>query len=108
VLYTAKCYWPGVTSTDLARIASQAETLSSSGGHEVAYLGSLWLIDDDLVLCLFEGPSPALVGRATEQTGIPWERLMASAWVAPGESRPFDQQATTLSAPPPQPPPEDP
>jgi hypothetical protein len=84
VLYTAKCYWPGVTSTDLARF-----------------------IDDDLVLCLFEGPSPALVGRASEQTGIPWERLMASAWVAPGETHPLDQQATTPSARPPKPPPED-
>lgn len=95
MLYTAKCYWPGVTSTDLARIASRARPLSSAAGPQVAYLGSLWFVDDDLVLCLFEGPSPAVVGRVSEHAGIPWERLMASAWVAPGLTHRFNQQAAT-------------
>jgi hypothetical protein len=86
VLYAAKCYWPGVTPTELAEVASRAQLAGAAGDPEVAYLGSLFFADDDVVLCLFEGHSRASVRRATEQAGIPWERLMASAWVNPTES----------------------
>ena len=54
MLYAAKCYWPGVTETDLEAVTEHdASTGLASGGHTVTYLGSLPFTADDLVLCLF-------------------------------------------------------
>ena len=97
MLYAAKCYWPAVTPTELAEVASRAEQAGAAGAPEVAYLGSLLFADDDVVLCLFEGQSRAAVRRAGEQAGIPWERLMASAWVNP--SRVLPSNATSMPLP---------
>jgi hypothetical protein len=47
------------------------------------YRGSLLFSDDDLVLCLFEGPTRIAVKRASEQAGIPCERVMPSVWLGP-------------------------
>lgn len=96
MLYTAKCYWPGMTATELAQLDARAEqaTAASSG---VAYLGSLWFVDDDLVLCLFEGRSRAEVQRTTEHARIPFERLMTAAWLNPVATLPFNPTATPPS-----------
>ena len=84
MLYAAKCYWPGVTETDIEQVAAASRAgdpeLTANG---VAYLGSLLFSGDDLVLCLFEGPSRAAVKRASERAGIPCERLMDSVWLKP-------------------------
>jgi hypothetical protein len=72
MLYAAKCYWPGVTETDLEAVAERdANTGLASGGHTVTYLGFLPFTADDLVLCLFQGPSRAAVIQASDQLGIP-------------------------------------
>jgi len=85
VLYAAKCYWPGVTGTDVEQVAARAGRAGLAvGSNPVAYLGSLLFADDDLVLCLFQGPSRAAVIRASDRLGIPCERLMDSAWLGPG------------------------
>ena len=81
MLYAAKCYWPGVTETDLEHVAERADARASRDG--VAYLGSLLFSADDLVLCLFEGPSRGAVKHASERAGIPCERLMDSVWLKP-------------------------
>ena len=87
MLYAAKCYWPGVTESDLEQVAERAATASLGSGRDgVAYLGSLLFAADDLVLCLFQGPSRAAVIHASDQLGIPCERLMDSAWLGPGRS----------------------
>jgi Protein of unknown function (DUF4242) len=101
VLYTAKCYWPGVTPTDLAQLAARAQEASAAALPEVAYLGSLWFVDDDLVLCLFEGHSRAAVQQAGERARIPFERLMTSAWLDSVATLPFNATATPPPAPPP-------
>jgi hypothetical protein len=49
--------------------------------NEVAYLGSLLFPVDDLVLCMFDGPSRLAVKRTAERIGIPVERLMESIWL---------------------------
>ena len=97
MLYAAKCYWPGVTPNELAEIESRAERAASASGPEVAYLGSLSFADDDVVLCLFDGPSRVAVRRASEQAGIPWERLMAAAWANPGGVLPLSPKAVLRS-----------
>jgi hypothetical protein len=84
MLYAAKCYWPGVSETDLDEVASRAARAGNrSNDQSVSYLGSLLFSADDLVLCLFEGPSRAAVTHVSERLGIPCERLMDSVWLAP-------------------------
>ena len=84
MLYAAKCYWPGVTSADLQQVAGRAaSTALDPGSDRVAYLGSLLFAADDLVLCLFHGPSRAAVIQASDRLGIPCERLMEPVWLAP-------------------------
>ena len=93
MLYAAKCYWPGVTETDVERVAARAGRAGlAAGGSTVTYLGSLLFAGDDLVLCLFQGPSRAAVIRASDRVGIPCERLMDSRWLSPGQSRPEGAQ----------------
>jgi hypothetical protein len=86
MLYAAKCYWPGVTEADLDRVAGRAAL--ATGTSPVSYLGSLLFPADDLVLCLFCGPSRAAVIQASDQLGIPTERLMDSTWLGPHRHRP--------------------
>jgi hypothetical protein len=84
VLYAAKCYWPGVTETELEQVAARAPRPGSSPARNgVAYLGSLLFSKDDLVLCLFEGPSRTAVKDTSDRLGIPCERLMESVWLQP-------------------------
>jgi hypothetical protein len=88
MLYAAKCYWPGVTPADLEQVAARAaEAGPGRGRDDVAYLGSLLFAADDLVLCLFQGPSRAAVSQVSDRLGIPRERLMDSAWLGPGHLR---------------------
>jgi hypothetical protein len=84
VLYAAKCYWPGVTQADLEQVAARAGRAGLAAG---SYLGSLLFAADDLVLCLFHGPSRGAVIQASDRLGIPCERLMDSAWLGPDQSR---------------------
>jgi hypothetical protein len=85
MLYAAKCYWPGVTRAELVQVAARAaEPVPKPGARDVTYRGSLLFADDDLVLCLFEGPSPTAVKRASEQAGLPCERVMDSVWLGAG------------------------
>jgi hypothetical protein len=84
MLYAAKCYWPGVTETDIEQVADRAAPVTSEPDHEgVVCLGSLLFSGDDLVLCLFEGPSRAAVMHASENAGIPCARLTDSVWLTP-------------------------
>jgi uncharacterized protein DUF4242 len=89
MLYAAKCYWPGVTRAALEQATARASGAPSrAGGSEVNYLGSLLFSNDELALCLFEAPSRAAVKHASEQAGIPCERVMDSVWLQPDRSTP--------------------
>ena len=93
MLYAAKCYLPRVTQTDLEQVAERAATAGLGPGRDgVAYLGSLLFAADDLVLCLFQGPSRAAVIQASDRLGIPRERLMNSLWLGPHLSSPEGAQ----------------
>jgi hypothetical protein len=84
MLYAAKCYWPGVSQSELEQLARRALEADSRPPHgDVTYHGSLLFSDDDLVLCLFDGPSRTAVKRAIEQVGAPCERVMQSVWLEP-------------------------
>ena len=98
MLYAAKCYWPGVTPTDVERVAERAGQAGlAAGSTPVTYLGSLLFAADDLVLCLFQGPSRAAVIQASDRLGIPCERLMDLALLGPG--RPIQDEAPPRAPP---------
>ena len=89
MLYAAKCYWPGVTKAGLQQVTDRATRAGlAAGTSTVSYLGSLLFAGDDLVLCLFQGPSRAAVIQASDRLGIPRERLMDALWLGPDQSGP--------------------
>jgi hypothetical protein len=77
MLFTAKCYWPGVDEAELKRAAARARRASSG------YLGALLFPEDDLVLCLFQARSSSTVKRVSERAGIPCERVIETTWIGP-------------------------
>jgi hypothetical protein len=84
MLYAAKCYWPGVTESELQHAAAAAghEAAGFCGkGRPIRYLGSLLFPADDLVLCIFETPERDLVSDTAARAGIPCERLMVAVWL---------------------------
>lgn len=84
MLYTAKCYWPGVTALELAEASERAaEVHLARSRSRATYLGSVLFPGDDLVLCLFEADSRAAVKRASDEAGIPCERVMDTLWISP-------------------------
>ncbi len=91
MIYTAKCYWPGVTERQLEQAAARAvlEAASTSrAGSAIAYLGAILFEDDELVLCLFDAASRAAVRTTTDRAGIPCERVIDSHWL-PARDRPL-------------------
>jgi len=81
MLYTAKCYWPGVTEDDLREAADRAHQLNDTDDRPV-FRGLLYLRGDETALSLFEADSPASVKEASESVGMPCERVIATVWVA--------------------------
>lgn len=82
MMYTAKCYWPGASEGAVRDVLESAV----SGTARVRFRGALYLPGDDLVLCLFDGPSPGAVREATDQAQLPCERVIPTVWlVAPDE-----------------------
>jgi hypothetical protein len=82
MLYTAKCFWPGVTEGELRLAAARADDETGAGPHTI-FRGALYLLGDELVLGLFDAPSPPSVKHASECAGLPCERVIETIWVAP-------------------------
>jgi hypothetical protein len=82
MLYTAKCFWPGVTEDELRLAAARARSETWERPRTI-FRGALYLPGDELVLCLFDASSRASVKRASERAGMPCERVIESVWVAP-------------------------
>ena len=76
--WVAECFWPGVREEDLRdldrRIVGTLSDLAGRG-EPVAYVGSLRITDDDVVLFLFEGPVRS-VQLVAERAGIRAERIL--------------------------------
>jgi hypothetical protein len=81
MLYTAKCFWPGVTKDDLRRAAAQAER--EIRDPTTTFRGALYFPADELVLGLFDAASRPDVKQASEQAGMPCERVIETVWVTP-------------------------
>jgi hypothetical protein len=85
MLYTAKCFWPGVTDGEVRLAAARAGAGPRERG--ATFRGALYLPRDELVLCLFEASSRADVKKASEAAGMPCERVIDTVWVAPRTTR---------------------
>ena len=81
MLYTAKCFWPGVTEDELHSPPHGREDIE--GLPRTVFRGALYLPGDELVLCLFDSASRASVKRASELAGMPCERVIETVWVGP-------------------------
>lgn len=79
--YVAECFWPGVDAAAVRaldeRVVRTADELTQNG-TPVRYLGSLFMREDEVVLCLFEGPE-ASVRKAAELARVPFERILEAA-----------------------------
>jgi hypothetical protein len=84
--FLVECYWPGVSEEALVRTARRAREAASElrrQGGDVNLLGSILVPADETVFCLFEG-CEADVRAASEQAGVPFERVLESLHVSPG------------------------
>lgn len=79
-LYTAKCFWPGVTEEAVRTAVARVDA------SEAAFRGAYLLPGDALVLSLFEAESPVSVKRTAESAGMPCERVIETVWIAPSKS----------------------
>jgi hypothetical protein len=90
--YVAECFWSGVQESDLKDLDRRIEACVAeltARGEAVRYVGSMLILDDEVVLCLFEGPL-ATVRLVTERAGIPFERILRST-ALPWSERPRRQ-----------------
>jgi hypothetical protein len=81
MLYTAKCYWPGIDAVEFDRVASSRLSRRLTESLGIVYRGALLFPDDDLVLCLFGAASRAAVQQVAERARVPCERVIASVWL---------------------------
>jgi hypothetical protein len=88
--FVAECYWSGARPDDLRSLDERVRACVNEverTGESVRYLGSMLIVEDEVVLCLFEG-SQGGVGRVAERAAIPFERILRSTRVSgPEEGR---------------------
>lgn len=76
--YVAECFWPAVREEDLRELDRRikASVMATDDEREaVEYLGWLLVIDDEVVLVLFEGPL-GTVRRVAERAEVPFGRIL--------------------------------
>jgi hypothetical protein len=75
--FVVERYWPGVVAADVTALSrTLRHWLSDHPGAEVGYLGSVLLVDDDVVQCRFEGPDPAAIRGLNEAAGTKFDRIL--------------------------------
>jgi hypothetical protein len=92
--YVAECFWVGVRQEDLRELDRRvrAAVMAVAGdGEPVRYQGWLLVIDDEVVLVLFEGPIGA-VRRVAEHAEIPFGRILRAAYAPLPADGPADKE----------------
>lgn len=74
--YLVECYWPGVDPD-----AVQAAIARSGAEEDVQCVDSILIPEDEIVLCVFEGPSADAVRDASLRSGLPSERVTRSVHI---------------------------
>ena len=79
--YVAECFWAGVREEDLRALDRRVEVsiaAVAADGEPIRYLGWLRVIDDDVVLVLFDGPI-GRIRRVVDHAEIPFSRILQVA-----------------------------
>jgi hypothetical protein len=76
--YLVECYWPGVAARDV-----ESALARSTREPDVGFVASILVPEDEIVLCIFEGPSADAVQEASRRAGLPSERVTRSIQLRP-------------------------
>jgi hypothetical protein len=77
--FMAECFWPGVTSEQVAAagVRARRETRAARAEGALArYLGSILVPADEIVFCLLEAASLEAATQIGARAAIPFERLL--------------------------------
>jgi hypothetical protein len=69
--YFVECYWPGVSESDVTTAVGRLPNDDS-----VSLVGSILVPADEILLCVFEGPSAEAVRASAHSCGLPAERIV--------------------------------
>jgi hypothetical protein len=78
--YFVECYWPNVDELRLGEVVDQLERDEQAN---VAWLSSILIPHDEIVLCLATGPSPEAIRATARRAGLPAERVVACVPISP-------------------------
>ncbi len=90
--HVAECFWTGVQEDDLVELGRRVEASAAAvvdDGEPVRYLGWLLVLDDEVVLVLFEGPI-GKVRRVAAHAGVPFGRILQVAYAIGPPNHPVD------------------
>lgn len=73
--HVAECMLPGVTPAIAEALGDRIRTELERSRSPVTFLGSLLMPEDEVLLCLFAGPS-AEVREVSERAELPFERIL--------------------------------
>jgi hypothetical protein len=76
--FLVECFWPGVTRGHFESAASLAGSQSTATCLEL-----ILIPEDEIVLGVFRGASPAAVSEACRFAGLPDERIVEAVEVRP-------------------------
>jgi hypothetical protein len=76
--FVAECFWAGLQEEDIHEVDRRIQASAVGDGGPVRYLGWLLVLDDEVVLVLFEGPRET-VQRVAERAGLPFGRILQIA-----------------------------
>lgn len=71
----AECLLPGVNQVVATALDAQIRAELARSRSSVAFLGSLLMPEDEVLLCLFAGPA-AEVRAISERARVPFERIL--------------------------------
>ncbi|HET7247038.1 MAG TPA: hypothetical protein VFJ07_19605 [Streptosporangiaceae bacterium] len=79
--HVAECLLPGLSHATAEALGHRVrQEIAGPPGSQVAYLGSLLMPEDEVLLCLFAGPE-AEVRAVSERAGLPFERILGCVGV---------------------------
>lgn len=79
--YLVECYWPGVNELQLSDAVERLAEAPADQRDGVAWLSSILVPEDEIVLCLATGPSAETVRETAQQAGLPAERVVSCVHV---------------------------
>jgi hypothetical protein len=75
--FMAECFWPGVTSQDVAAAAERLRRTSVASAPGAArHLGAILIPTDEIALFLFEASSITSAAELARHAALPCERIL--------------------------------